>query len=577
MSNNRREFFRNLADPAKKMAQTIPQPIARHANLSEEQQVARFLGQATLGANQALINSVVATGIEAWLEAQFNVPQSEIYAYFSAELYDESSFLDGPWPERHLFRYALWDHMMNGADLVRQRVALALSEIIVISTETDELYNNANGVAVWYDMLLKHAFGNFRDLLYDVTLSPMMGSYLSHAGNRKSDPSVGRFPDENYAREVMQLFSIGLYYLNEDGTLQLDGGGQPIPTYDNSHITEFAKIFTGLGYDHVGDPHYDPGFVPPIHEGWMNPYVAVRPMRVDEGEHEPGAKTLLEGLTVPAGQSTLEDINMALDHLFWHQNVPPFISVRLIKFLVKSNPSPDYVWRVVQVFKDNGSGVRGDLKAVVRAILLDDEARNLSYITDPTNGRLREPFYRLVHLMRTFDYSNAQNRFWDAGWLIEREIRQYPLNPPSVFNFFAPGFAPAGPVAAAGLSGPEFQLLNSYTAISMINFWYAMLDWGYMFDVPDGNFEVKGEYPVHDQPTPDFSYLVSLVEANDLDTLLYILDNLLTYGTMSQASWTIIRDAVVGFATSNDYEDAKQVVQFAVYLFMISPEYNVQV
>lgn len=576
--NSRRDFFRNLTG-SHPSSQTLPQrqtqAISRHGNINEEQQISRFLAQATLGADKALIDYVGSIGIEAWLEEQFNTPQSELLNYVRTHLYDENTMLDR-FPERHLFRYALWDHMMNGEDQLRQRVALALSETIVISTELDDLYSSATGVAMWYDMLLKHAFGNFRDLLFDVTLSPMMGRYLSHAGNRKTDLTLGRFPDENYAREIMQLFTIGLFYLNEDGSYALDGNGEPIPTYDNSHITEFAKIFTGLNFDHDGDPFFNDGWEPTFENAWVNPFSCVRQMKMFEEEHEPGPKTLLEGYVVPAGQSGLDDINAALDHLFWHQNTPPFIVERLIKFLVKSNPSPSYIYRVVQVFKDNGSGVRGDMQAVVRAILLDDEARNLSYITDPTNGRLREPFLKLVHLMRAFNFTNPQNRYWDSGWRVEREMRQFPLNAPSVFNFFSPGFVPAGPVAEAGLTGPEFQTLNSYTAISIINMWYSTLEWDYVLDLPSEHTPVKGEIISLDQPKPDLNYLISLVDAEDFDTLMYFLDTVLTYGSMSQTMWDIIKSAVIGYATEG-YDDSIAVVRFAIFLFMVSPEYNIQV
>lgn len=577
-SGSRRAFFQKLASspsPPETLGLSQNQAVSRYADINAEQQISRFLSQATLGANKGLIDYVGSIGIEAWLEEQFNTPQSELYPYMQANLYDESKMRER-FPERHLFRYALWDHLLTGSDLLRQRVAMALGQIFVISTEEDEIYNSATGVAVWTDMLLKHAFGNFRDLLYDVTFSPMMGRYLSHAGNKKTDLSISRFPDENYAREIMQLFSIGLFYLNEDGSYVTDGGGEPIPTYDNSHITEFAKVFTGLNYDHEGDPYFGDGWEPTFDNAWITPHSAVRPMKMYEEQHEPGSKTLLEGYTIPAGQNGVQDVNAALDHLFWHQNTPPFIVVRLIKFLVKSNPSPSYVNRVVQVFKDNGSGVRGDMRAVVRAILLDSEARDLSYINDPSNGRMREPFFKLVHLMRAFDYSNAQNKYWGSGWRIEREIRQFPFNAQSVFNFFAPTFVPAGPLGAAGLTGPEFQTLNSYTAISIINFWYETLNWEVVLDLPDSSTPIRDNYYDIDQPLPELSYLISLAESESWDDLLYYLDTLLTYGTLSWDSWTIIRNSVIGYATDGE-DGASMVVRFAIYLFMISPEYNIQV
>ena len=228
---NRREFFRQLANP-----NVTKPPAQRESNLNAEEGAARFLAQATLGADLALIQQVAAQGFEDWIDEQFTIPQSQILDYFYTHFFDENTITIET-PYRDLFRYALWDHIMNGADLLRQRIAMALSEIFVISTDKDDIYVTANGASDWYDMLLRNAFGNFRDLLQDVTLSPLMGNYLSHAGNRKTDEGLNRFPDENYAREIMQLFTIGLFLLNDDGSYELDGNNEPIPTYDNSQVT----------------------------------------------------------------------------------------------------------------------------------------------------------------------------------------------------------------------------------------------------------------------------------------------------------------------------------------------------
>ena len=564
---SRRDFFRQFTNP------DFSKPaVARQSNLTAEQEAARFLAQATLGADLALIQQVAAQGIENWIEAQFVIPQSQMLNYLYSNLYDvEQISIEFPW--RELFRYAFWDNIMAGADLLRQRVALALSEVFVISTEKDDIYGVANGVADWYDMLLRNAFGNFRDLLQDVTIHPIMGNFLSHAGNRKTDNSKNRFPDENYAREVMQLLSIGLFLLNDDGSLELDGNGEPIPTYDNSHITEFAKIFTGLNYDFDGDPHVTWEF-PGFDSGWLNSYTAVRPMKMWDEEHEPGSKTLLNGYSIPDGQTGMQDLSDALDHLFNHQNVGPFIGRLLIQRLVKSSPSPAYIGRVTAVFNDNGSGVRGDMQTLIKAILLDDEARNLNYITDPTHGKLREPFFRFTQLMRTFNFSNPQNKFWDAGWGVQAELRQYMFNAPSVFNFFSPDFRPAGAVAGAGLVAPEFQLLNSYTAVSTINFWYAKLEWNYVLDLPDENTLVYGQTHNIDQPVPDLSYELTLL--NDINDLMDHLNLLLTYGSLSTEMRSIIFTAVSDYAASNP-ETESEIVRFAIFLFMMCPEYAIQV
>ena len=573
MSNqiNRREFFRQLSHPALFDATALKaQNGVRETNLTYEQSISRFLGQATLGADRELIDYVASIGIEAWLDEQFFTPQSQILEAVY-QIFPESLLGQEYYPERELFRYALWDTMMMGDDLLRQRVALALSEIFVISTDTDALYAVANGIGNWYDMLLKHAFGNYRELLYDITLSPIMGNFLSHAGNRKTDESEGRFPDENYAREVMQLFSIGLFYLNDDGSLVLDGNGQPIPTYDNSHITEFAKIFTGMTYDHTGEPNLPWEMM--FEYAWLNPYTSARPMLMNDDEHEPGEKRLLEGWVAPAGQSTAADVNFALNNLFYHQNVGPFIGRRLIQRLVKSNPTPEYIGRITAVFNDNGRGVRGDLKAVVRAILLDEEARDESYINHESAGKLREPFFRYVHLFRAFNFSNPQNKFWDAGWGLEIELRQYMFNPPSVFNFFSPDYRPPGPMGAAGLVAPEFQLLNSYTAISIMNLIYQEFEWNTAMSLPNG-YEIYGTTYEIDRPLPDWSTELGL--AGDIDALIDHLDLLLTYGTLSSGMRNIIKTALTGMADSwqNTPED---IVKLAIYLFLVCPDYTIQV
>jgi uncharacterized protein (DUF1800 family) len=570
---SRRDFLRQFTGQP---AQTdLPQQatgVTRNTTLTPEQEASRFLAQATMGADYSLIQLVAATGIEAWIDQQFTLPQSQILDHMYTNLYNPAQ-IGNEDPHQPLFRYAFWDMLMTGSDLLRQRVALALSEIFVISTDTDAIYSAANGAADWYDMLLKNAFGNFRDLLQDVTLHPVMGSYLSHAGNRRSNAALNRFPDENYAREIMQLFSIGLFMLNEDGSLVLDGSNEPIPTYDNSHITEFAKVFTGLQYDVAGDPHVT--WTATFDTGWLNPYTAVRPMVMWDEEHEPGPKTLLNGYTIPDGQTGMQDVDAALDHLFNHQNVGPFIGRQLIQRLVKSNPSAAYVARVTAVFNNNGSGVRGDMQAVIKAILLDDEARNSNYINDPHNGKLREPFFRFVQLMRVFHYNNAQNKYWDAGWDIEETLRQFMFNPASVFNFFSPTYQPPGPISAAGLVAPEFQLQNSYTAIATMNFWYQRIEWNYILNLPGSNEIINGQTHDIDQPVSDLSYEIIL--ATNIANLIDHLDLLLTYGTLSTEMRGIIETAVTDYATTGNTPSSRDIVQFAIYLFMISPEYAIQV
>lgn len=576
-ATSRREFFRRISNPTEPHAfnlKSLNRLTGRRATtLTDEQKVSRFLAQSTLGANKELIDYVTGIGIEAWLDEQFNTPQSEILQAFY-QIFPEQ-YIDGKdeqYAGREIFRYVFWDAMMKGEDLLRQRVALALSEIMVISSENDDIYNVGNGIASWYDMLLRNAFGNFRDLLFDVTTSPIMGNFLSHAGNRKTNESEGRFPDENFAREVMQLFTIGLFYLNDDGSFALDVNGEPIPTYDNDEITEFAKIFTGMTYDHEGQGlEWDVMF----EYAWLNSYTAVRPMLMDDSEHEPGEKVLLYGVVIPAGGTTLSDVNAALDNLFYHQNVGPFIGRQLIQRLVKSNPTPEYIGRITAVFNDNGDGVRGDLQAVVRAILLDEEARDETYLSHATAGKLREPFFRYVHLMRAFNYSNPQEKFWDAGWTIESELRQFMFNPPSVFNFFSPDYVPPGPMGAAGLRGPEFQLMNSYTAISTMNAIYMEFEWGTLMNFPE-NEDLYGTTYQFDRPMPDWTTELDLA-ANDIDGLIDHLDVLLTFGTLSPGMRQIISTALNSMAEADWNNEPHDIVKLAIYLFLVSPDYAIQV
>lgn len=445
---------------------------------------ARFLAQASFGPNQQLIAEVASNGTGAWLAEQLKLPPSyhqplveqhieevtapilELLGIPDLEALDRPGSLDGLDPETVQFlarnilslvgparRFAWWQTAMVAPDQLRQRVAFALSEIFVVSDNVAELGRQPAGLASYYDVLVRHALGNYRDLLREVTYHPAMGIYLSHLNNQRSDPEIGRFADENYAREVMQLFSIGLWKLHPDGTPVLGPNGQAVATYTNDQITEMAKIFTGLG---PGGPRGRFGRRADL----------VYPMRMYEEFHEPGEKVLLDGFVVAAGQTGLQDVEDAITMLFEHQNTGPFIGRRLIQRLVKSNPSTDYLARVSAVFADNGAGVRGDLAAVVRAILLDREARQSE---GESSGHLQEPWLRYVGLLRAFGAKSNSGTYLNVGEVAGQALSQHPLSAPSVFNFFSPDFRPNGPVAAAGLAAPEFQLTNTSTVVSLAN------------------------------------------------------------------------------------------------------------
>ena len=501
-------------------------------------EASRFLTQATFGGNVEQIERASNIGLQNWLDEQFQRP----IGYHEPFLVARQNL--GLPVDAGTRRWSWWSQVMEGPDPLRQRVAFALSEILVVSDNASTLAQNPIGLANYYDMLLEHSFGNFRDLLRDVTLHPVMGVYLSHLRNQKSNPSRGRFPDENYAREIMQLFSIGLFELNLDGTLQLDGNGAPIPTYDNDDITEFAKIFTGLSY----------GSAAPDFSGGTQ--VWDRPMRMYPEYHEPGPKYLLRGRYIPAGRSGMQDVEDAIDNLFYHPNVGPFLARRLIQRMVSSNPSPAYVRRVATVFQNNGHGIRGDMRAVVRAILLDTEARTWPTAANSTRGRLRESFLRRVHLARAFDASSPAGLFPIEDRNAPVDFGQRPLSSPSVFNFFLPDHRPNGPIGNAGLYAPEFQIITAVSAIASAEQLRRQIE--RVMNNDDNDFyEVRLD--LRDE----------LGLAGNATTLIDRLDLLLTYGNMSGPTRQILIQAV------EQLSDPTERVEMALYLLAISPEYAV--
>jgi uncharacterized protein (DUF1800 family) len=520
--------------------------------LTSQHQASRFLTQATLGPTAQLIEKVSDLGIEDWIENQFNLPIGlfePLYFEFEEEL--------GPEPEENelhylLFKWCWWTQAMAAQDVLRQRIALALSEIFVISLQNDELEAEQQGVSNYYDMLLRNSFGNFRDLLFDVTMHPCMGFYLSHLRNRKANPSENRFPDENYAREVMQLFSIGLFELNQDGSRKLDGNGNTIPTYGNEQIREFAKVFTGLTFkgNAIDEEEFLYG---------ENDYSS--PMEMYEPEHQPSTKNLLRGSVLPAGQSGIQDINDAIDNLFNHENVGPFFGRLLIQRLITSNPSPEYISRVADVFANNGQGVRGDMQAVIKSILLDEEARSESFMSEPTHGKLREPIVRYTHLLRAMKATSEDDKFRNAAWWASDSLKQHPMHSPTVFNFFLPDFQPLGSLSDAGLVAPEFQITTSVSAITAINFFDAMSFGEYAMEIPeeDGDYE-----PV----------MLDLDIENDLannpEALLDHLDLVMTYGKLSTEMRQNILNTISHFEEEPEYR-----VMWALYLIMNSPEFAV--
>ena len=559
----------------------------------DDYQAARFLGFASLGANFETIQTVATQGISNWLDEQFNQALQVsfkdttwmIWEHFYPQyisIYGRNfieNHGDAVVPYWFYWKMAWWHNIMTSDDHLRQRTAQALSQIFVVS-EKSNLQLSGPGLADYYDMLYKNAFGNFRDLLYDVSLHPMMGFYLSHLDNPKSDPVNNIHPDENYAREIMQLFSIGLFELNLDGTRKLDEQGQPIPTYDNNDIKEFAKIFTGLTASGYYWPWEDYSFLPPEfgNKEFNSPVSTItwKPMVAFENQHEQGVKNLLNGQVVPAGQTTLEDINDAIDNLFNHPNVGPFIGKLLIQRLVKSNPSPAYVARVAAKFNDNGVGVRGDMQAFIRAILTDAEALDCSWEDDAHHGKLREPLLRYTQAMRAFNAQNQSGRMWNWGYLFDEAVDQGILASPSVFNFYLPEFQPNGPISDADLVAPEYQIHTSATSINFINLAHDWFIKEYYMEVAThaGNDSHNApSYNENDLDPEDYVYLdltAELAIADNPTALVERLNLILTGGAFSELTKTNIITAITPLSNSNDR------VKAALYLAFISPDYSIQ-
>lgn len=530
---------------------------------AKEFEASRFLAQSTLGYSYDDIMDMVASDLDfsTWIDDQIaQTPRqhlplldsifSEALALWVSQGNSPDDYY-GPWALH--YNYTFWQSVMTSTDQLRQRVALALSEILVISMESD-LRDFGEGLASFYDIFVNNAFGNFRDILDEVTLHPCMGFYLSHLNNPKTNGNI--HPDENYAREVMQLFTVGIYKLNINGTVVTDGNGDPVPAYDNDDITELAKVFTGLygGADVNGGSNVDFG------DGIYSISRRV-PMQMDGGQHEPGSKTIIDNHVIPSGQTGMEDIEDALDHLFDHANVGPFIALRLIQRLVKSNPTPQYIQRIAQKFNNNGSGVRGDLGAVVKAILMDNEARQCDWMLDGSAGKMREPILRYTQFAKAVGHDSPEGRYWNHSFAFLNNADQIPLSAPSVFNFYLPDYAPNGPISDAGQVAPEYQIFNTRTSIGFINRvnrWAVNL--GLMYSWEDGD--------------PNISTVLTDLEnlADYPEVLLTRLDILFTAGQLSDGMRSIIKDALTPLVGSNqNYNRARM----AAYLIMICADFTI--
>jgi uncharacterized protein (DUF1800 family) len=536
----------------------VPQSAYPLPNANE---AACFLNQVSFGANDAEMAKARQYGYSAILEDQFFMPnpgthEGYINTVSATDLGDQ-----------HVM-YTFWREAATGQDQLKRRAAFALSQIFVISLQDANLQNFRRGVASYMDMLARNAFGNYRQLLQDVTLHPMMGLYLSHLRNRKEDPALNRVPDQNYAREVMQLFSIGLYRLNPDGTLALDGNGQPVETYGPNDIVGLSRVFTGFswaGCSSTSTSCFNGS-------GTQSPNREVMPMQPFPQFHSTSEKSFL-GTTLPANTTPdpVGDLNRALDVIAAHPNVGPFIGRQLIQRLVTSNPSPQYVGRVAQAFDTGryqsgayvaGTGQRGDLKATIAAILLDSEAR-----TPPAGdpGKTREPILKLAHWMRAFNARSASGSFL-VGTTDDPAISlsQSPMRSPTVFNFYRPGYVPPNTaIAAAGLVAPELQIVNEVSVVGYSNFMRSIVQNGAGSNTPR---DVQ----------PD--YAAEMAVAHDANLLIDRVSLMLTCGKMSAATRNLIVTAVnsIPYPGSNATTARLNRARLAVFFTLSSPDYLVQ-
>ena len=523
--------------PVTPVAPTAPVGLTRA-------EASRLLGQATFAATDASIARLQALGASVWLDEQFAAPRSTSrYDWMLGAGYGDVANINS-------FKgadNALWRKLIVSPDALRQRVTLALTEIFVISMAGLPISWRGFIVAAYVDMLEAHAFGTYRDLLQAVTLSPGMGLYLNLRGNQKGDASTGRQPDENYAREVLQLLSIGLVELAADGTPRSSAlSAGPVDTYNQATITDLARVFTG--WDFEGFNRTEPGYVQ-------------RAMVLNASKHDTGSKTFL-GTTVPAGTDGVTALRLALDAIAGHANVGPFIGRQLIQRLVASHPSAAYVGRVSAVFADNGAGVRGDLKAVIKAVLLDPEARAPVSATptaaDTTRGKLREPVQRFVQWARSFGLTSPTD-LWNVGDLSDpaSKLGQSPLRSPSVFNFFRPGYVPPNSaLGTAGITAPEFQITNESTVMGWANFMQTA--------VVNGVGETR----------PD--YTAELALAADAPALVARVVLLLAADGLAAGTAGVVADAVATLSAATDAGKLNRV-RAAVHLVLCAPDYLVQV
>ena len=570
---------------------TGPDAAAQAVVVPSASEASRFLAQATFGPSSADIQRLTTMSLAAWMDDQFAKPQT-LHRLYMDQAAGNAAAIGQQLSSTNFFD-SYWKQAISGDDQLRQRAAFALSEILVISFAEPNLTNQPRGVASYYDTLAADAFGNFRTLLEDISLHPMMGIYLTWLANQKEDTVTGRVPDLNFAREITQLFTIGEWKLNPDGTNVLDSAGKPVPAYTGADLSGMSQVFTGFSWyagpnltDRTNARYF--GNNPDVSRDWK-PMQAYNEYTANTSFHSISQKSFL-GVTIPpqTKPDSDGDLKIVLDTLFNHPNVGPFIGKQLIQRMVTSNPSPAYVGRVTAAFNDNGSGVRGDMKAVWRAVLLDPEARVPS--TSTAFGKVREPVVRLGNFMRAFNATSVSGLYTGIGLTDNpaTALNQTPMFSPTVFNFFRPGYVPTSKVITdAGLVVPELQITHDVSVAGYMNY-------------------IRGWVPVSTTKDIRQDYSAEIGLATDPAGLVDRMDLLLFYGAMPAALKTQIVTAVTSRAipapvypvvpgngasapaggasapapvpTNQAAIDAAKLdrVYIAVYLSMASPDYLVQ-
>jgi uncharacterized protein (DUF1800 family) len=515
---------------------SVVPPVVTPAFRTTALSASRFLAQTSMGATADSIARVRTLGFDDWITEQFNLPRSQtLWDWLVANGYNVAGNVNN----EAGFDPAMWSQLITASDQLRQRVGLALLDFLVVGISGLPGNFRQFSMAAYIDVLMDNAFGNYRILLDQISTNPAMGSFLTYIGNRKANTTTGALPDENYARELMQLFTIGLTELNVDGSQKLNAGA-PIETYSPDDVSGMARVWTGWNLDSSDN---------------TTPDRYRRPMVNTASQHETGAKIFL-GKTISANTNGVDSKSQALDTLFAHANIAPFVSRRLIQRLVTSNPSAAYVGRVAAAFVNNGSGVRGDMKAIIRAILTDSEARNDAASASSSFGKVRDPVLRLTGWARAFG-ANSPGNVWAFGdTSAVTRLAQSPGRSPSVFGFFRPGYTPPNSaIANANLVAPELQLANETSVVGYVNYMQTVISTG-IGDVRANYTDLIAKAPVS-------------------STLIEEINLTLAAGQLSAATSAQIK-AVVDGISADTPAGLNNRVYMALLLTLASPEYLVQ-